>query len=585
MDAVEEVKSRLNIEDVIGEYVQLKRAGRNFKGLSPFNHEKTPSFVVSPEKQIWHDFSSGKGGNLFSFIMEVEGLEFRPALELLARKAGVDLEQFQTRRSGFDGQLKSRVLAALQLAAKFYQAQLGANQSALRYAVRDRGLTKETLLEWQIGYSPNTGRALSEFLTKQGFTVDEAKRAGLITERRHGVGDMFRSRLMIPLRDAQGAVVGFTARLLADEPDAPKYINTPQTIVYDKGRQVFGLSAAKEQIRKQGFVVIVEGNMDVIASHQAGISNVVATAGTAITEMHLKALGRFTGDIRLCFDADSAGINATERAVGLAQKTGVTLSMIALGGAKDPDELISNDPKEWRQAVERKTYALDWLIERYQGLHDSTTAEGKKSLTDAVLPVVGRLVDPVEKEHYLKKLAQITDTSFEAVATKLSQKSAATPVRRPKSVAAQTIFTDKATLEHRKLQDHFLAIMLVSKSSRELLKDFKAEWLNSPEAKELLKFLLKYPDYSGKGKQSEELLPLADYVKIIGLQFEELYQHLDAQELKANASQLKSRLVRSYATLSKQQIVNKIQQTTDERELRQLMRSVDSLNQLLKGEH
>ena len=270
MDAVDEVKSRLSIEDVIGEYVALKRAGRNWKGLSPFSNERSPSFVVSPEKQIWHDFSSGKGGDMFSFVMEVEGLDFKATLDLLARKAGIDIEQFRSSSAGQKGPDKNRLHQLLDLSTKFYQVQFSQNRKALEYVFKKRQFTKETALEWRLGYSPNNGSALVDFARGKGFSDEEIKQAGLSSQRYHGVADMFRGRLMIPLQDAQGQVIGFTARLLDDDPEAPKYINTPQTVLYDKSRHVYGLHLAKETIRKTKFVVIAEGNLDVIASHQAG---------------------------------------------------------------------------------------------------------------------------------------------------------------------------------------------------------------------------------------------------------------------------------------------------------------------------
>src|SRR5579884_1618868 len=293
MDAVDEVKQRLSIEDVVGEYVPLKRAGRNWKGLSPFTNEKTASFIVSPEKQIWHDFSSGKGGNMFSFVMEVEGLDFKAALELLARKAGIDIEQYRTRRPG--GPNKERLYGLLELATKFYQVQFSNNKKTLDYVLTKRRFSKETALEWRLGYSPNTGKALVNFAKSKGFTEAEIKLAGLSSQSYRGtVQDMFRGRLMIPLQDPQARVIGFTARLLTDDPQAPKYINTPQTVLYDKSRHIYGLHLAKEAIRKSDFAVLVEGNLDVVASHQAGIRQVVATAGTALTESQLKALSRFS---------------------------------------------------------------------------------------------------------------------------------------------------------------------------------------------------------------------------------------------------------------------------------------------------
>src|SRR5947209_885289 len=224
MDAVEEVKQRLSIEDIVGEYVQLKRAGRNYKGLSPFGNEKTPSFIVSPEKQIWHDFSTGRGGNMFSFVMEMEGLDFKGTLELLARKAGIDLSQYQTGRSAETGKLKERLYEANELAAKFYQVQFSKHKQALDYIFQKRKFTKGVALTFQLGYAPNTGSALGNFLKKQGFNENEIQKAGLVTKRyNQGLGDMFRGRIMIPLQDPQGRIVGFTARLLDDEPNAPKY--------------------------------------------------------------------------------------------------------------------------------------------------------------------------------------------------------------------------------------------------------------------------------------------------------------------------------------------------------------------------
>lgn len=389
MDAVAEVKGRINIEDVVAQYVQLKRAGRNFKGISPWTNEKTPSFIVSPEKQIWHDFSSGKGGDMFSFVMEMEGMDFRASLEHLARQAGVDLEQFKGESNDLARSRKAQALKVLALTAKFYQKHLIASKTALDY-LKKRKFSRQTLIDWQIGYSPKDLQALTNFLTKHGYTTDEMRAAGLSTVRSGRPTDMFHGRIMIPLCDGRGAIVGFTARLLADDPNAPKYINTPQSVTYDKSRNVFGLHLAKEAIRKEGFVVAVEGQIDVIASHQAGIKNVVASGGTAMTEMHLRELKRFTGDIRLCFDADRAGIAATERVIPLAQKTGVNLQIVTIEDGLDPDELIQKNVDEWRRAIDRAAYALDWLIERYQVELDLSSAQGKKAFTDALLTTVRR---------------------------------------------------------------------------------------------------------------------------------------------------------------------------------------------------
>ncbi len=594
MDAVAEIKSRLNIEDVISEYVQLKRSGRNFKGLSPWTSERTPSFIVSPEKQIWHDFSSGRGGDMFSFVMEMEGLDFRGTLEHLARKAGVDLDQFNSGQSHGRSRQKARAIEALELAARFYQKQLTVSKTALNYLIKDRKFSRQTLLTWQLGYAPNTGFALTDFLTKHGFTTDETKLAGVSTERSHRPSDMFRGRIMIPLHDARGSVIGFTARLLIEDKDAPKYINTPQTLVYDKSRHVFGLHLAKEAIRKTGYVVVVEGNMDVIASHQAGITNVVATAGTAITEQHLRELKKFTGDVRLSFDSDTAGIAATERAIPLAQKVGVSLSIISIQNAKDADELVQKSVKDWQKAIDEAKYAPDWLIEYYKNTLDLSSAQGKRAFTDTLLATIGRLSDPVEQEHYLKAVAETADTSLEAVRAKLktSGEQVITTVRKKPAVSAAQV--DKNGVEYKRLQDHFLAMTLMQPKIRALLKDMKPEYFSDSSQKTLLEFLQKNPDFKGKpavaspanppkaGQVGEQLLDIADYVKIIALQFEELYQDLSASDLAEQAAHLKHRLIERYVKTEKAKLMAQMQATDDEKKLHDLMQRVDKFNTLIK---
>lgn len=579
---MQEVKSRLNIEDVIGEYVQLKRSGRNFKGLSPWTNEKTASFIVSPEKQIWHDFSSGKGGDVFSFVMELEGLDFKATLELLGRKAGVDLEQFSGTQNKVRTDLKNRVLEALELATKFYQRQLTANKPALNYLLKDRKFSKQTLLNWRLGYAPNKGTALSDFLTKRGFEATDMKRAGLIVERRGGIFDMFRGRIIFPLADSRGMVVGFTARQLEDEPNSPKYINTPQTIVYDKSRQVFGLHFAKEMIRKKDFVVCVEGQTDVIASHQAGVTNVVASAGTAMTEGHLRQLKRFTGDVRLCFDADRAGVNATERIIPLAQKTDLDLSIVTIKEGLDPDQLIQKDIKQWKEAIEKANYAPDWLIDRYKSQLDLNTAQGKKAFTDTLLATIRRLRDPVEQEHYIKKVAKLTDTSFESIKAKLSLQTAsgATVASRRYKIEPQKI--DRAELEYQTLQDHFLAMMLMQPSLRDLLEGCKSSFFREGSPKNLFRFLKKHPYFKDEPKLAKELQPDGDYVKILMLQFEEVYQALPSYDLEEQAVALKYRLLDRYAKIQKHQLAILMASADSDVKLRQLMQEADKLNQLIK---
>lgn len=581
MDAVEDIKSRLAIEDVIGEYVELKRAGRNFKGLSPFTAEKTPSFMVSPEKQIWHDFSSSKGGNMFSFVMEMEGLDFKGALELLARKAGIDLDQYRQSGHGSNNQLKERLFDALEQAATFYQVQFSRKADALNYILKKRNYSKQTALAFRIGYSPNNGSALLDYLRKKGFKDDEIKRAGLATQRYAGLNDMFRGRIMLPLQDPQGRVIGFTARLLQDDPKAPKYINTPQTLLYDKGRHIYGLHLAKEAIRRGGYAVLVEGNLDVVAAHQAGTNQVVATAGTALTEMHLKGISRFAGDVRLAFDQDKAGQAATERAIPIASKTGVSLSMIHLPSGKDPDDLIQQAPDTWRSAIEEPQYALDWLMDRYKSHLDLDSAVGKRKFSDVLLDVVRQLKDPVEQDHYIQKIAADIGVTAEALRSKLQQTTAGPArLKQPKFDVRQAAAAD---VELIKFQDHLLAILLFQPALRRYLKELDDKLFEGrPECRSLLDFLRQNEDFSGDPKTAAPLQEIGDYVKILGLQFETLYQDIELLELRNEVSRLQGRVIDHYVKHEKQRLAQQIRQAS-ESEATKLLEQVKSLDQLLKA--
>jgi len=584
MDAVEEVKARLSIEEVISEYVPLKRAGRNWRGLSPFSNEKTPSFMISPEKQIWHDFSSGKGGNMFSFVMEVEGVDFKGALELLARKAGIDLEQYRSTPARRGGPDKARLHELLELSTKFYQVQFSKHKIALEYVLGTRKFSKDTALEWRLGYAPNTGNALLKFAKSKGFSEEEVKQAGLSAQNyRGGIQDMFRGRLMIPLQDAQGLVIGFTARQLDDDPNAPKYINTPQTVLYDKSRHIYGLHLAKESIRKSKVAVLVEGNLDVIASHQAGVHQVVATAGTALTEPHLKALSRFTGDIRLAFDADKAGINATERAIPIASRVKVTLSIIDIPSGKDPDELIKQDPKLWEQAIDKHQYALDWLMERYKKLLDITGAPGKREFSDILLPIVRGLSDDVERDHYLNAIAATIGVDKAALDKKFEKTTSPDAPTRKRRIKVEPAQLNKTAVENKKMQDNFLSLVLMRKTLREFLELITPDMLYTPEAKQLVEFLRKHPDFDGKDSQAVQgstVQSIGDYVKILGLLYEELYQGLELNELHYEAARLQARLIETFIKIEKQRLAEQME-TADEAATHTLLLEAKRYDELL----
>lgn len=414
-DAKEEIRAKLAIEDVIGEYVQLKRSGRYWKGLSPFTNERTPSFFVTPDRDIWHDFSSGRGGDIFSFIMEMEGVDFRGALEILARKAGVDLLRYQSAGARSLAARKERIYQMNNLAVNYYQRQLIHSKEAMDYVAKTRRLTSQTVMQWGIGYAP--GRpGLTRILLDKGYSKQEMRDAGLLG---YSGRELFFNRMMIPLRDRKGQVTGFTGRIIGQ--GDPKYLNTPDTILYHKGSQLFGLNFATQAIRKQGFSVIVEGNLDVITSHQAGVQNVVGVAGTALTAEHLKSLSRLSNDIRFCFDSDKAGVAATEKAIRLAGPLELKLSVIDYSGqgAKDPDELIHQDPKLWQSALDNYQPAVNWVRDYYVKTVGVSTVDGKKIVSDRTLDVIRALTDPVEQEGYVKELARVTGISVASLMDRL----------------------------------------------------------------------------------------------------------------------------------------------------------------------
>ena len=572
-DAKEEVRARLNIEDVIGEYVQLKRAGRNLKGLSPFTDERTPSFMVSPEKQIWHDFSSGKGGDVFSFVMLVEGMDFRQSLEHLARKAGVDLSLF-SHGDGRTAKRRARAREALKLAANFYQQNLVKNSVALKYAVKKRRLNRQTIGDFVIGYAPDQGDVLTKALEKRGFSRRELADAGLVN--RFG-GDLFRGRLMVALSDGSGEVVGFTGRIIHDDPRAPKYLNTPQTLLFDKSRHIFGLHQAKEAIRKSDAAVIVEGNLDVVSSHQAGVKNVVATAGTAMTLQHLKALSRLAGRIRVAFDGDRAGVSATERAINLAQEIGVELEVVSLpDGVKDPDELIQKDPALWKVAVERAQPAVDWVIAQHAEMEDLKTAEGKRRFSTTALRIVRGLKDPVEQEHYLAVISKKTGASITALKSKLAgEKTVNQQLRKTK------IDKEKPHPVQDETEDMLAGLAASEKTVRRWLAAISGEMLENDNARQLIGYLRENLDID-LSNIPQGLQKIEQYVKIVQLKSESRYANWEQKSLDEEMARLVRQITIKHRENQKNQLLTQLREAeaAGDEVLSQHLRQ--NLNQLIK---
>lgn len=550
-DARDEIKARISIEDLAGEYLELKRTGRNFKALSPWTNERTPSFIISPDKQIWHDFSSGKGGDIFGFIMEVEGMNFREALEFLARKAGVEIETFDSKRSREISEKKERLRKILQISANFYQHILVRNKEALNYVFKNRKLSKEIVQEFKIGFAPNTQKMLTNFLLKKGFAMSDIRDAGLLN--RFG-GDIFRNRMVIALQDSGGSPVGFTGRIIKDEPNAPKYLNTPQTLLYDKSSNIFGISQAKNEIRKAGFVVVVEGNMDVISSHQAGVKNVVATAGTAMTVHHLKALGRFSNDVRLCFDSDQAGISATERAISLGQQAGVELSIITLnqsaGEAKDPDELIQKDLELWKDSISKPQPAIEWIFDQYEKRLNIATAVGKKEFSTIALKLVENLNDPVEKDFYIEQISKRIGVSKTTLLGKFDEKPR--PVKSKRRIKIEK--TDEKFVDEYIYEDDLLALAIKEQKLAEMLSELQDDILHDKQRNQILQIL--------KSNNLDLLKNFDDYVKILLLKADERLGNI-----KGSATDEMKRLIHKIKTQNLQERKVNLQEQLEDAEI------------------
>ena len=425
---VAEIKSKLPVADIVGETVALKRAGTVHKGLCPFHAEKTPSFIVTPDRETWHCFGCGEHGDIFTFLMRRDGLDFREALARLAERAGVELSQHTAREDRHRRRLREALEAAI---AWYREVLLQARQAhRARTYLAERGLSDETLERFGIGYALNTWEAMSKRLRAKGFTDDELSGAGLASpSTRGGVYDRFRGRIIIPIRDASGRAIGLGGRILP-EGEGPKYLNSPATALFDKSRTLYGIDLAKGAIRREKLAVIVEGYTDVMAAHQAGFVNVVASLGTALTAGQVELANRYADAVALAYDVDLAGETATQR--GLLEELGPVVSkvrVIRIPAGKDPDELIRTDPDQWRKAVADAAELLPYFMQRAAGEVDLRQAQGRSGYTRRMLDLLRRLPDRVEQDSYVPQLAQLAGIDERILRDELSRGGRPIPIR------------------------------------------------------------------------------------------------------------------------------------------------------------
>ena len=454
MSVIDEVKQRIDIVDLIGRYVELRKAGTSYKGLCPFHNERTPSFMVFPDSGTWHCFGScGIGGDIFSFIMRRENLEFREALELLARQAGVALEAEHDPAQGQRSRLYEINEAAATYFYEILQHHIGAGVG--RTYLERRGINQETIANFRLGFALENWSGLRDFLLEKGWSLDEQLAAGLVKrqEERNSIYDAFRARVMIPIRDRQSRVIGFGGRLLGD--GQPKYLNTSETPLFHKSQVIFGLDLARDAIRREDKVVIVEGYMDVIAAHQHGFANVVACMGTSLTSEQLQQLHRFTNNFILALDADAAGQQATIRGLNQArqsllrvQKPTVTatgqvrlterltanLSIVSMPAGLDPDDVIRRNPQEWQTLVAQAQPLVDFYFRFIAEQFDLTSAQGKGLAVAELAPLIAELDDDIERQHYIQQLSRVVQIDEVTIDSrvKAAAKTSKLPTEPPK---------------------------------------------------------------------------------------------------------------------------------------------------------
>ncbi|MEJ7752897.1 MAG: DNA primase [Candidatus Limnocylindrales bacterium] len=417
--AAAEIKQKLDLADYIGESVPLKKSGTSFKGLCPFHGEKTPSFYVTPARETWKCFGCGRGGDIFSFAMERETIDFPEALRRLAPRAGVELTERTTREDA----RRKRLREALEASIAFYHQVLTVHpsgQPALDY-LRGRGFTDSTVETFQLGWAPESWDALSRALVeRRGFRPEDLEGAGLATKRpgRSSVYDRFRGRIIFPIRDASGGATGLGGRVIGQATDGPKYLNSPATPLFDKSRTLYLIDRAKGAIRRAGVAVLVEGNTDALMAHQQGFDNVVGTLGTALTAAQVELLTRYAPRIAMAYDVDAAGQSAaTFGATELTALVGeierspyrgrlTDVDVVRLPEGRDPDELMRDDPDAWRAATEEHRSIMEYLIDHYARRHDPRTIPGREKLVNAVLPTLRQITDPVRRDGYLQLLAR-----------------------------------------------------------------------------------------------------------------------------------------------------------------------------------
>jgi len=482
MTVINEVKQRTDIVDIVGQYVSLKKSGRNLSGLCPFHSEKHPSFFVYPEQQSWHCFGCNTGGDVLSFVMKKESTDFGDALRLLAQRAGVTIPSRFEREEG-KGE-RERLYQVNEAAAQYFHNSLltsPTGEKAQSY-VASRGFSAKTVADFQLGFSLNSWEALKQYLMERGYTESELLTAGLVVEAEDGrTHDRFRNKLMFPILDSRGHVIGFGARVLDDS--LPKYVNSPQTPVFDKSSSLYGINLAAAGIRQQDMAVIVEGYMDVITAHQNGFNNVVASMGTSVTEKQVSSLKKLTKNMILALDADAAGEEAMLRGVGYENTIGAEVRVVILPEGKDPDDVIKENAKIWQKlTTEDALPIVDYTFNMVTAKLDLTTARDKSLAADKLLPLIAEIKDNIRRDHYLQKLTKLIGTSYNSVEATLKEYLARRRAQTPRQAATTRVVRPVVS---NPLEEDCLALLLQHPELKGGGEDFSREYFENSENQEI----------------------------------------------------------------------------------------------------
>ncbi len=490
MTDIEKIKSKLDIVDVITSYgVEAKRAGSNFKASCPFHNEKTASFMINPQIQIFKCFGCGKGGDLIRFIEEFEKVSFPDAIKIAAEKAGVELENTNFKKDKKLEEEKKRLVEANTFTAKFYNyvlKTLSAGLSGRSYAEK-RKIDGKRIEDFMVGYAPKSYSALKTQLLKRGFSETELVKWGLLVERNGSTIDKFRERLMQPILNTAGDVVGFSGRYIGTNKDTPKYLNSPETLVYKKNELLYGLYQGKDEIRKQKFLIMVEGNIDILSSHRVGVQNIVAPLGTAFTSNQAKLVKRFADQVYFCFDTDGAGMKALERGIDIVEKIGLKHKVIDITGFQDADELIIKNPSLWPERVAKPVNSVEYLFEYHLKDLDMTDPDDKSEFRDRVMPVINSLSDEVQQTFFMNKLAEIVGVKED----QLEKRRKRNPIVHEEE-PREYVPLNKVKIEG----EEFLAAVIIQNKSK-VKKEFKREVFEHPAIRQMISNFLDGKEQSG----------------------------------------------------------------------------------------